>query len=318
MNPALLIAGITIALLAMLVLLFFAVAPPAPRIARDRRLAPGEEHVSGLTRIANRTVSVLDSAASKRTSRMFGPEELSRAGLTVDPPAFLVFVGSAASVLALIGALLGLSSGTSVVLALVFAAVTPLLAKAYLIARTSKRRAKFAEQVDDTVQMIAGGLRAGHGLSRALGAVAAETDSPMREELSRVVNETRLGRSLADSLATTAQRMSSPDFEWVAQAISINQETGGNLAEVLDQVGKTIRERNEIRRQVSALSAEGRLSAIILVALPIVVFFLLLATRPSYVSVLFQTVLGIISLVVAFVLMIVGIIWVSFAVKVKF
>ncbi len=70
--------------------------------------------------------------------------------------------------------------------------------------------------------------------------------------------------------------MQSDDFEWVAQAIAINAETGGNLAEVLDQVGKTIRERNQIRRQVKALSAEGRLSGIILVALPIVVFFSLL------------------------------------------
>ena len=74
--------------------------------------------------------------------------------------------------------------------------------------------------------------------------------------------------------------MQSDDFEWVAQAIAINQETGGNLAEVLDQVGKTIRERNQIRRQVKALSAEGRLSAIILVALPIVVF-LFLARRAA-------------------------------------
>ena len=83
----------------------------------------------------------------------------------------------------------------------------------------------------------------------------------MSEELARVVNETRLGRDLADALAVTAQRMQSDDFEWVAQAIAINAETGGNLAEVLDQVGRTIRERNQIRRQVTALSAEGRLSA---------------------------------------------------------
>ena len=106
----------------------------------------------------------------------------------------------------------------------------------------------------------------------------------MSEELARVVNETRLGRNLADSLAVMAQRMQSDDFEWVAQAIAINQETGGNLAEVLDQVGKTIRERNEIRRQVKALSAEGRLSAIVLVALPIVIFLVLLIVQPTYFS----------------------------------
>ena len=112
------------------------------------------------------------------------------------------------------------------------------------------------------MQLIAGGLRAGHGLSRTIAAVASEAEAPTSEELARVVNETRLGRNLADSLAVTAQRMRSDDFEWVAQAIAINQETGGNLAEVLDQVGKTIRERNEIRRQVarSAPKAASRRS----------------------------------------------------------
>ena len=89
--------------------------------------------------------------------------------------------------------------------------------------------------------------------------------------------------------------MQSDDFEWVAQAIAINRETGGNLAEVLDQVGKTIRERNQIRRQVRALSAEGRLSAIILVALPIGVFLFLLFVQPTYLSFFFTNLIGIIA-----------------------
>ena len=318
MTPLLLIVGISTVLLAGLVAVFFVFAPPAPRVARDRRRAPGVEHVSALTRITDRTVGALDSVASRRKSRFFGQEELELAGVQSEPSGFLVLVTSAAAVLALVGALLGLANGSSVLLALLFAALTPILAKVALIMRTAKRRAKFAEQIDDMVQMIAGGLRAGHGLSRSITAVATESESPMREELARVVNETRLGRPLADSLLTTAARMRSPDFEWIAQAIAINQETGGNLAEVLDQVGKTIRDRNEIRRQVSALSAEGRLSAIILVALPIAVFLLLMATRPSYMSVLFETVLGLISLVLAVLLLIVGMIWISFTVKVKF
>ena len=140
----------------------------------------------------------------------------------------------------------------------------------------------------------------------------------MSEELARVVNETRLGRSLPDSLGVTAQRMQSDDFEWVTQAIAINQETGGNLAEVLDQVGKTIRERNEIRRQVKALSAEGRLSAIVLVALPIVIFLVLLVVRPTYFAAFFQNPIGVLALIAAVVLLIVGTIWVSVAVRVRF
>ena len=318
MNPALLVAGIAVVLLAILVLVFFVIAPPAPRVARDRRLAPGVEHVSTLTKVTERTTSVLDSAMSKRTSRLFGPEELEMAGIKTEPSGFLVLVASAASVLALLGVVVGLANGTSIIWAVLFALLAPVGAKLIVIMRTSKRRARFADQIDDTVQLIAGGLRAGHGLNRSLAAVASDAASPTNEELARVVNETRLGRNLADSLGVTARRMRSDDFEWVAQAIAINQETGGNLAEVLDQVGRTIRERGQIRRQVSALSAEGRLSGIILVALPIVVFLFLMITQPNYFAGFFQSVLGIVALIVAALLLIIGTIWISFTVKVKF
>lgn len=318
MNSAVLVVGIAVALLAMLVLLFFVIAPPAPRVARQRRLAPGAEHVSALTRVTERTTQAIDAAASKRSRRMFGPEELELAGIKTEPSGFVVLVASGAAVLALLGALLGLTSGTSLLLALLFAVLAPVIAKIILSSRTSSRRAKFGEQVDDTVQMLAGGLRAGHGLNRSLAAAAAEAEAPTSEELARVVNETRLGRPLPDALHAIAERMRSADFEWVAQAIAINQETGGNLAEVLDQVGKTIRERNQIRRHVRALSAEGRLSAIILVALPIGVFLFMLVTNPGYLAPFFQSIIGMIALVIAFILLIIGTIWVSFAVKVKF
>lgn len=318
MSPSFLVAGIAVCLLAGLVLLFFVISPPAPRVSRERRLAPGAEHVSALSKVTERTTAVIDSAVSKQTTRLFGPAELELAGIKTEPSGFVVLVASAASVLALVGVIVGFSNGTSLLWAVVLAVLAPVGAKVIVIMRTSKRRAKFADQVDDTVQLIAGGLRAGHGLNRAIAAVASEAQSPTSEELARVVNETRLGRPLADSLAVTALRMQSDDFEWVAQAIAINQETGGNLAEVLDQVGRTIRERNQIRRQVKALSAEGRLSGIILVALPIVVFLFLMVVQPTYFAVFFQSLVGILALVVAAVLLIVGSIWMAFVVKVKF
>ncbi len=318
MNTAILVAGLAVALSAALVLVFFVLAPPVPRVASDRRRAPGVEYVSALSRAAERTTTAVESAVSKRSRRAFGPEELELAGIKTEPGGFLVVIASAASVLAFVGVLLGFSNGTSLLWALVLAVFAPVGAKIMVLLRTSKRRAKFAEQIDDTVQLLAGGLRAGHGLSRTVSAAASDTDAPMSEELARVVNETRLGRSLADSLAVTSQRMRSDDFEWVAQAIAINQETGGNLAEVLDRVGKTIRERNEIRRQVKALSAEGRLSAIVLIALPIVIFLVLLLLRPAYFAAFFLNPIGVLALIVAVVLLIVGSIWVVFAVRVRF
>ena len=318
MNPGFLVLGIAACLLAGLLLLFFVIAPPAPRVARDRRVAPGEEEVTLLGRVTAQTTAVVDSAISSDRKRLFGDTELELAGVKSTPSQFLILVASAASVLALFGVVLGLTSGTSVLLAILFALLTPLGAKLIISARTSRRRTKFADQVDDVVQLVAGSLRAGHGLSTALTSVATDADAPMGEELARVVNESRLGRPLPEALATTAQRMQSKDFEWVAQAIAINAETGGNLAEVLDQVGKTIRERNQIRRQVAALSAEGRLSGLILVFLPIGLFLFLSLIRPDYTAVFFTTIIGIFALIAAVVLLIVGSVWLAFTVRVKF
>lgn len=318
MNPAILVGGITVALLAALVLLFFVIAPPPPRVAADRRRAPGVEHVSTLTRVSDRATATIDSVISRRRNRLFGERELDLAGVKSEPSQFLIIVVAATSIATLVGAVLGLANGTSIVLALFFAVLTPIGAKVVLNVRTSKRRARFADQLDDTVQLIAGSLRAGHGLLRAIDSVSREADSPTSEELARVVNETRLGRDLSESLAITAQRMQSDDFEWVAQAIAINRETGGNLAEVLDHVGETIRERSQIKRQVRSLSAEGRLSGVILIVLPVGLFVLLSFIQPGYVSVFFTTLLGIFALVIAFVLLIVGSIWMMLSVRVRF
>lgn len=314
MTPVLLVAGIAVSLLAILILVFFVIAPPAPRIAVDRRSAPGVERRSFLRRVSARAEDVV----ARGRGRLFGREELELAGVKASPSQFTIYVASTASVLGLFGAVIGLLNGMSVILAILFALAAPVVAKIMLVIRTDKRRAKFADQIDDTVQLLSGGLRAGHGFSRTVAAVASEADAPMGEELARVVNETRLGRDLPQSLTVAALRMRSDDFEWVAQAVAINAETGGNLAEVLDQVGRTIRERNQIRRQVRALSAEGRLSGIVLILLPIVMFFAFSIIQPGYLAFFFTNILGIAALVVSFILLVIGIIWIAAVVRVRF
>ena len=318
MNPGMLVLGVAAVMLALVALVVFVIAPPRPRVSRDRRLAPGQEYESTLTKVTKKTTEALDQATSSRAARWFSAEELELTGIKTEPSGFLVLVVAATAVFALIGVLIGFGSWRSILLGILFALVAPIGAKVLLSVRISRRRAAFAEQIDDTVQLLAGGLRAGHGLARTLASVAGESESPMHEELTRVVNETRLGRGLPDAMSSTAARMRSADFEWMAQAIAINQETGGNLAEVLDQVGATIRERNQIRRQVKALSAEGRLSGVILVALPICVFLFLLIIRPGYLSGFFTNPLGIIALVLAVVLVVLGSLWVSRVTKVEF
>jgi tight adherence protein B len=118
-----------------------------------------------------------------------------------------------------------------------------------------------------------------------------------------------LGVPIEDALTDVANRMDSRDFLWVVMAVSINRRVGGNLADVLRTVSKTLRERERVRRQVKALTAEGRLSAIILGSLPFVMAAYMLLVRPEYIGLLFSNVIGWAMTLVAIVLLIVGVLW---------
>lgn len=236
----------------------------------------------------------------------------------MQPSTFVLTVASAAISLVLLGLLFGSGQPWVIPLVIVLAALAPVGAKIILSARASRRRAKFADQLDESLGLLAGSIRAGHSLLRAVDAVSQESEAPTTEEFARVVNETRIGRDLGDALENTAVRMRSDDFRWIAQAIAINQEVGGNLTQVLDQVAHTIRERNEIRRQVKALAAEGKISALVLICLPIGVFVFLMLTQPTYLLGFTTNLIGIIALILALVLLVVGSLWMMVVVKVKF
>ncbi|SDN16751.1 tight adherence protein B [Cryobacterium flavum] len=318
MSTAIFAFGVLCVVAALLVVVLLVIAPPMLRVPLDRRRAPGAVEVSGLTRLTDRTVGAIDRVIRRRNVVPFTAAELEQAGIRMQPSAFVLMVISAAAVAALLGLLLGDGTVWMVPLMILFAALAVVGAKVWLRLRTGHRRAKFADQLDESLGLLAGGLRAGHSLMRAVDAVSHETEQPTSDEFARIVNETRIGRDLSDSLESTAVRMRSEDFQWVAQAISINREAGGNLSEVLDQVGHTIRERNQVRRQVKSLAAEGKLSAWVLVLLPIGVFAFLLISQPNYFNGFLGNIIGIIAIIVAAVLLIVGSLWMMAVVKVKF
>ena len=181
-----------------------------------------------------------------------------------------------------------------------------------------KRREAFAAQLDGTLQLLAGSLRAGYGLLQAVNNIAAEAAAPTGQEFGRIVVETRLGRDLVESLTVLAQRMDSPDFRWVTQAIEIQRSVGGDLSQILDTVGQTIRERNQIRRQISALSAEGRISSYILIAIPFFLAVFILVMAPEFIAPLWTTTSGLVAIAVGAVLMLVGIAWIRRLVRLRF
>ncbi|UOQ90591.1 type II secretion system F family protein [Agromyces endophyticus] len=310
--------GIIFGALALFAIVFLVVAPPPRRVAIERRIAPGEEHVSALSKATDRAVATIESVSGRREHRLFGEERLELAGIKSEPSAFLIVVIAVSAVLGLLGVVIGFGSFWSVILGALFAALGPLLVSLFLSSRTESRRSKFGDQLDDTLQLVSGNLRAGHGLMQSIDSVAQHADPPTSEEFARIVNETRIGRDLGDALSGTADRMKSDDFTWAAQAIQINRETGGNLSETLQRTAATIRERNQIRRQVKALSAEGRLSATILILLPIVVVLGVIVLRPEYLAPFVETPIGWAAMFVAILLMIIGIVWMIAAVRVKF
>jgi tight adherence protein B len=203
-------------------------------------------------------------------------------------------------------------------LGLLMVVVVPFGARLLVKFKAGRRQAAFADQLDDSLQLMAGSLRAGHSLLRAVDAVSQDAPSPTAEEFARIVNETRVGRDLGDSLDEVAARMGSDDFTWIAQAIAIHREVGGNLAEVLDAVGQTIRERNAIRRQVKALSAEGKLSAIVLMSLPFGIIGFISMTNPGYLEGFTESAMGFGMLGVAAVMMTLGGFWLKNTVKIRF
>jgi tight adherence protein B len=175
--------------------------------------------------------------------------------------------------------------------------------------RVSKRQTTFSAQLAETLQLMAGGLRAGLSLAQALNNVASDAPSPSAEEYRRALTEIRLGRDMTEALYAMAERMDSEDFEWVVGAIDINRTTGGDLAVILDRVTDTIRQRDRLRGQVKTLSAEGRLSGIVVGLLPPGVFCFVYVTNHEYMMEFFAKPLGIVLLVAAGFLLTVGSLW---------
>lgn len=279
----------------------------------SRRRPDAVHYTSTLTRLTDQAVGVLNRGLKKRPTGIISREKLEQAGLNKDPGDYLLTAGAATLVVTVLGFFLG-GLGISMLSLL----VAPFLLYLLLNMLIARRRRKFDEQVPDTLQMLSGGLRAGHSLMRAIDAAAQENDGPMAEELSRVVNETRIGRDLGESLADVSRRTANEDFYWIAQAIEIHREVGGDLAEVLDHVGGTIRDRNQVRGQVRALSAEGRVSALVLMALPIFMFIGLVLFNPLYARVFTTTIVGFAMLAAAVVLLSVGGLWLSRIIKPKY
>lgn len=263
--------------------------------------------------IRQRMVGAVEFVASRRGLTGLVRQRLERAGLPLRPAEYitghLLFV-------VVLGVLAQILSGSFAVALIVvlLATLVPMLA---LDLKIRARQTAFEEQLPQILNMIAGSLRAGWGLLQAVDMVVQETMPPAADEFRRVQTEARLGLPVEDALQSMADRVGSEDFSWAVSAIAIQREVGGNLAQVLDVVAATIRDRAALRRHVSALTAEGRISAIILLALPFVEAVFLSVVNPTYMRPMFTEPLGWAILGVGLLLLVVGSIWLVRAMKVE-
>ncbi len=228
-------------------------------------------------------------------------------------PAEALFIYLIAAVLLTVVALVG-SGPVMAVIALLFVIIAP---PAILNFMAAQRLRKFTTQLPDTLQLLASSLRAGFSFLQGVEAVAQEVDDPMGAELRRVIVEARLGRPVQDSLEECAARMKSDDFDWAVMAVSIQREVGGNLADLLQTVSVTMIERERLRRDVKALTAEGRMSAIVLGCLPPGLAMVFYTTNPGYIRVLFTHLGGQIALGLACFAMLTGFFWMKKIVDIK-
>lgn len=305
----LLLATVCVGLAVVLILLVLLI--PSRAVPGRRRLGV-KEKPSALTRSTEKVTGLIDKGMAGER-RAVWERALDRAGLKMGPAEFIILVGAGA----LVALALGLLAGGPVA-GIMLAGLAVAAAVAAVTIRSDRRKAAFAEQLDDILALLASNLRAGHSLPQALDSLTGDIEEPASSEIIRAVTQVRVGRDLTEALSDVAERMDSDDFRWITQAIAIHRQVGGNLAEVLDTVANTIRERGQVRRQVSSLSAEGRLSAYVLIALPFFVVLFLSLVNPGYLAVFTATTIGWVMLAVAAVLLVVGIFWLRATVKVEF
>lgn len=238
---------------------------------------------------------------------------LSQAGSNLKPGEFVAIVGIASVIMAVLGAV----SGKSILVGLLMGVATPVVGIFYLKNRARKRLVLLETQLPSVLQMLAGSLDSGASLLLALELAGEEGDPPLATEINRVIAETRVGRPILESLEAMADRIGSKDVSWTVEAIRIQHQTGGRLADTLRVLADFMRARVEVRGEVRALSAEARISGKVLTGMPILIGAFLFFFNRSYLDPLLTTAFGWVMLGAAGVGLLLGTLWMRRMIQVE-
>jgi tight adherence protein B len=191
----------------------------------------------------------------------------------------------------------------SVVIPAIFLATAPFF---YLVHKRKKRMEKFERQLPEALELVARALKAGHAFTGGLKLVSEEFGDPVGVEFGKTVDEINFGLAVPDALMNLTKRIDCDDLKFFVVAVIVQRETGGNLAEIFDSLGRLIRERFKFQGRVRVLSAEGKMSAAVLIGMPFFLVGILSLLNPEYINVLFFDPLGPVLIVIALILMSLG------------
>jgi tight adherence protein B len=263
--------------------------------------------------LGHRALEFVEKSQRLRTYREKLQRDLERAGWAMRASEFLVLLAAATA--------LGFGAGAGLLnnafLGILLSGAAAFLPRLFLSWKINKRSAAFYAQLPDTLQMFSGSLEAGYGLMQVIDTVTKDSSPPTSNEFARVLAETRLGMSVEESLDRMVERVGGEDFRWVVIAIKIQRQAGGNLAALLSSVAATLRERAQLRRQVKVLSAEGRLSAVILILLPFAMAAYMYVANPDYLFTLSTTSIGKMMVLGGLALIGAGIVWMRKIVRIE-
>jgi tight adherence protein B len=229
--------------------------------------------------------------------------QLDGAGLDMTAELWTLIRVGLSLVLATLAGVLSGSAATAIAVGIPLGFVAPQM---WLKRRRRKRSRNFEEGLPDALMLMASSLRSGFSLDQAIVATSDQAENEVSTELRRAVQEIRIGSPLEAALDRIAERMDSSDFRWVVTALRIQRKSGGNLAELLITVSHTVRQRAQMSREVAALTAEGRLSAYVLIALPLVLFAFLMLTQPTYLEPLYKASVGLMLTAVGVAMLLIG------------
>jgi tight adherence protein B len=248
------------------------------------RAAPSEAEQEALSGVTVMAVDFAGQAVDKMDSTRSLGAMLERAKVPLRPGEFvIVVIGGALGIAAVLLLMLG-----SALMAAAGSLGAVLVTGRMIRRRVNKRKKQFSEQLPDALSLVASSLSAGHTFLRAVQMMCEESAPPLSEEFGRLVAETRLGYNVTDALEKMAERLQIRDLDMVVQAIRIQQTVGGKLADLFHTLSDVIRARDEVKREVLILTAEGRMSAYVLAGLVPSLFLMMRMLNPTYMAPLFR------------------------------